>query len=142
MTKDEINRKIRKSSGQIDSLNSKVITYERKLEELERLKVKISNLQTQFESRQSVRTNNLSKLSRGVSNLRMMKKYYEGMNNFLNGDEFNRAYSGLSEAKARINSEINNYLYKLDDAERQISQLQRSKMDLTKQLKKMNEQNL
>ena len=88
---------------------------EEQISSLECLKNKFTTLQTNFGSRQDARKRCLSSVSSRVSQIKIASRYYEGMNDLLNGSEFMNAYNGLDDAKSIIAGELNRIYTQLDD---------------------------
>lgn len=107
MTEAEIRQNIRYNENLIDQYMADRSNYQREIEELEALKSKYTNLQNDFGNRQQYRRGKLTNfLHTGLQNS-IITKYYNGMNELLNGAEFNNAYNGINDAKYKIDQKIN-----------------------------------
>lgn len=100
---------------------------------------KFGTLQSNFGNRQSLRRKALSKLSASNLHVKMLSAYCPGMNNLLNGTEFNHAYSGLAEAESKINSTINLLQDEIDSFRNSIYSCERRISDLYDELSRMDE---
>ncbi len=126
MSKSEIYCNIRYYESEIASYQYQIRKLENKLFKLQSLHQKYSTLQTDFESRQSLRKRKLSSLSTNNMNVKMVRHYYGGMSDLLGGSYFNQTYSGLDEAKSRICSSISTVQNKIDSLQDAISSCERT----------------
>lgn len=106
MTTYQIRSNITYNENILDELRTEKREVERKLVELDALKVKVSNLQSRFGDKQEHRKTMLLGVTRSTIQNKILKTYYDGMNGLLSGTEFSNAYEGLSESKRRIDSKI------------------------------------
>lgn len=106
MTTYQIRSNIRYNEDILDQLQIEKREIERKLEELDALKGKVSNLQLRFGDKQEQRKTMLLGAARSTVQNKILGIYHDGMSGLLNGTEFNGAYEGLSESKQRINAQI------------------------------------
>lgn len=102
MSSAQIRATIRANEEGIYEREAIIRKLNEELGELEALRGKFSKLQTDFESRQNQRRSSLSALSVNHFGSSIAPRYYEGMKNLIDGNEFRNADAGLSEAKNRI----------------------------------------
>ena len=102
MTSGEIRAKIRYYEGLIDEYNREKLQLEKDLDELDRLKTKVTGLQTSFGDRQALRQKNLAALAAMPQRNRIYPVYCAGMQELLTGQMFSRSYEGLSEAGQKV----------------------------------------
>ena len=107
MNKYEIRDEIRYSEAIIDSYSEQIRVLKEDIDRLACLRERLGELQTELEERQSVRKRRLSEFLYAGFRLKIVSKYYSGMEALLSGTEFRRAYDGLAEAKAIVLREEN-----------------------------------
>lgn len=112
-TVNGLNSQINQYNSQISQLNSSIKSKKSQIDELNRLKSKYQKLQNDFASRQSKRVNRFNINFSQNLNLKFIRSYISGMKSLLSGNDYKRAYNGLSSAistisnKIKINSERN-----------------------------------
>lgn len=110
MTPDQIRDNIRYNENLIDQFYSEKTSIEEKIEELEQLRGKFSTLQNSFRSKQDNRQQGLSRFSQVSLNNKIFTSYLSGMTDLLNGAQFKNAFDGLTTAKRKISSKIQELL--------------------------------
>ncbi|WBY63706.1 hypothetical protein [Thermocaproicibacter melissae] len=139
MSRSDIYRAIESYEDAIDSYRQQIYKRKKKQEKLHALCRKFSSLQGSFGSRQSMRRRSLSKLTASNLHVKMLSAYCPGMNNLLNGTEFNHAYSGLGAAKTKIDWTINLLQDEIDSFQDSIYRCERRISDLYDELSRMDE---
>lgn len=120
MTSEQARQNIRANENALADLLIRERDLEQKIGELQSLRKKYADLQGRFEERQQHRQKNLvGILSCGISNS-IANNYHDGMQKLLSGQEFKRAYNGLSEAKQIITNKIRELNSQLDECSSQI----------------------
>lgn len=120
MTSEEIRANIRNCDVILDQFYKEKNVLEQELDELDKLKNKFATLQNDFVNSQKSRLGKMAiYFVKSIQN-NIFKKYYEGMNEFLSGREFVKAYDGLSEAKQKISNKMRELLETLDTCENNI----------------------
>lgn len=104
---NELNRQIRNLNQEIDNLNRQSNQFENQINELKQLKRKYENLRSSFENKQILRKQKFSNVFSKANTVGFIASYLSGMSDLLSGQEYRRAYNGLSEAVNKIVKKIN-----------------------------------
>lgn len=107
MTSSEIWWNIRYHEDLIGSYQYSIRQLENQIYQLQHLRGKFQNLQTNLVNKQVMRKNKLSNVFNSTLSLSMVRKYANGMQELLNGFEYSNAYNGLIQGQERINWKIN-----------------------------------
>ena len=99
---NDLNSQINQYNSQISQLNSNIKSKESQIDELNRLKSKYQKLQNDFANRQSKRVNTFNVNFSKNLNLKFIRSYISGMKSLLSGNDYKRAYNGLSSAIGEI----------------------------------------
>lgn len=121
MTVNDIRNNIIYNENLIDQFYSEKVDIESKIDELERLRGKFTVLQNNFGAKQDRRLQGLSRFSQMTISNKIVPTYLSGMSALLNGAQYQDAYHGLSAAKGKVNSKIQELLQQLHDCEGRIS---------------------
>lgn len=121
MTSEQIREKIRYYERLIAQYTEQKTKKEEDLYELERLKIKVTDLQTRFEQRQDCRKKNLAVLAAMPQRNRIYPAYCNGMQELLSGQEFIGSYNGVSEAGERVRKEAQNVSDQIESYENRIN---------------------
>lgn len=115
MTKAEVQSNIRYNQGLVEQYSNTISRLQSQINELERLRMKYQGLQNSFGNRQSDRKRKLASVFSAKANVRMLSIYASAMNSLLSGSEYMDAYNGLSVAQERINSQIRELSWQIND---------------------------
>lgn len=133
MKSDDIRRQIRENENIIGQYQAEIRELNAKIDELELLRNKLSNLQHRFADRQALRRRGVAKFLGNKAGCSVVRKYYDGMSELLTGREYGRAYDGLVEAKANAMKIIRELLDEIEKYEQRIGNLKRSNTSLHSQ---------
>ncbi len=120
MTANEIRNNIRYNENLIDQFYAEKAEIEKKIEELECLRTKFTTLQDNFGSKQEHRKQGLARFSQTTISNKIVAGYAAGMNELLNGTQFNNAFNGLSTARSTITAKIQELIQELHACEGRI----------------------
>ncbi len=140
MTVNEIRNNIRNNENLIEKVHSEKVSIENMISELEQLRTKFDILQTDFGSKQDSRQQGLSMFKQISIGNKIFSAYLSGMTDLLNGTEFNNAYDGLTVAKGKITTKIQELFQELSDCEGRIIYYQNRKNYWEEQLRLVQEQ--
>lgn len=117
MTVERIKSNIWYYNDLIERNRGEISRLEKQIEELDSLKLKYTNLHTRFGEVQQHRQSQLNKVLSSTIENKILRKYYDGMNNLLTGSKFSDASNGLLEAKQIINRKMTDLEGRLDQYE-------------------------
>ena len=120
MTSDQIRSEIIGCEKKIANARGRIRDLEEDQYELERLAMKIRNLQSEFEARQDQRKRKLSAVL-ALTEVKSAARYYEGMSGLLNSREFVRADNALTDDVSAIRGKQREIV---EELKRQISALE------------------
>lgn len=121
MTVNEIRNNIIYNENLINQFYAEKRTIETQINELEQLRGKFTTLQNNFGTKQESRQQGLLRFSQVIVSNKIFSNYLEGMTSLLCGRQFNDAYNGLTTAKQKINTKLNELLQNLYDCEGRIT---------------------
>ncbi|HJC37697.1 MAG TPA: hypothetical protein H9757_01320 [Candidatus Mediterraneibacter faecigallinarum] len=123
MTSDQIRSEIIGCEKKIANARGRIRDLEEDQYELERLAMKIRNLQSEFEARQDQRKRKLSAVL-ALTEVKSAARYYEGMSGLLNSREFVRADNALTDDVSAIRGKQREIEDEVEELKRQISALE------------------
>lgn len=129
MTSDQIRSEIIGCEKKIANARGRIRDLEEDQYELERLAMKIRNLQSEFEARQDQRKRKLSAVL-ALTEVKSAARYYEGMSGLLNSGEFTRADNALSDDVSAVRGKQREIGDEIEEIKKQISVLETRIADL------------
>ena len=135
MTVNEIRNNIIYNENLINQFYAEKRTIETQINELEQLRGKFTTLQNNFGTKQESRQQGLLRFSQVIVSNKIFSNYLKGMTSLLCGRQFNDAYNGLTTAKQKINTKLNELIQNLYDCEERISYRENRKIYWQEQLR-------
>lgn len=135
MTVNEIRNNIIYNENLIEQFYAEKRAIESQIDELEQLRDKFTTLQNNFGAKQESRQQGLLRFSHAIVSNKIFSNYLNGMTSLLGGQQFNDAYDGLTTAKQKINTKLNELLQNFNDCEGRISYRENRKIYWQEQLK-------
>lgn len=121
MTEGEIRQNISYNENLIQGYLGQKTKVKSEIEELEALKVRLSNFQFEFASRQETRRAGLKKYLGFNFRNNIFLSYIDGMEQLLNGQEYKDTYNGLTTATEKVKSKIYEKCSELSEIENNLS---------------------
>ena len=121
MTVNEIRNNIIYNENLIEQYYAEKRSIEAQIDELEQLRGKFTTLQNNFGAKQESRQQGILRFTHTIVSNKIFSNYLNGMTSLLSGHQFNDAYDGLTTAKQKINTKINELLQNLYDCEGRIT---------------------
>lgn len=112
---DDADTKISRYNSQITELNSEIKNLRSQIEELNMLKSKYQKLQNDFSSRQAQRVKRFNLNFSENLGVKFILSYVNGMKELLSGNEYKKAYNGLTTAFEKISNKIKSIQKEIDN---------------------------